>query len=832
MQYPCRFNIGIYVAIFAIATISCAQVSATPILFDDSASLLKSFDPKHYQHSDVATIKQREESFVLNPFRKLSGGCCVETKVLADGTDKSSYKVYPSECFDRKIRDCSDDFRSGYTSTCASETMAPEVKSLCEQFQECDRNKVPGEDKFVYSQHFEHSDAVCEYIEDSGSQNPSLVTCVVLDSSHIGQPAPTNANIYFSDGRQEHVVKGQIAPPEFEGQTFCPCIKVPAGTVAPVRGVWTGMQGATYPVHAGEKSIAAGTFCAVPSGSPFNATANNICRNPGDFNPDAHYNGNEKCINLARTCHAFKDLGGIVPLYRSMLTAFVPLCCNGNPEYNDESGCGASEISNDNEDYCNGGEFEPNTIAEVDCRSPVDRENNPEFDEDVEECHTEACRSSALGCIAARGKANSRSPGKTYSMELQPTEKTCSQVATERCTYAKLNFGPISFPCTYDGGFCMDANCQKSKEECLKRGSTLNPATGQLYPPTMKWTPTESLNFEDPSVHVRFTNNNRHIQYSLQKCCKTGAYTDGCLPEEFKKVQNKYSLCKNPDQFRAIEKNAKDHCELFQSCADKFLQKGVCYDPQNPEHTCLDQWTDENGVQRGCAYNEIDCKERNPTFSFRSFTHFDLALDSVYSRYNSATCCADYQLSDTCDIGKDSFLTAALPSPDLCKDMRSYQPHGYITTYSGYNDTCRSISHRRYTSVIFSKGRCGLLDHAGNIEEKCHTPICHESKEGCEATGNAFVPYSAVEVSDMNAYYRNRYGSACCGGPENVNDFYSITKFVKNGPLEAQALCGEGTIWKDGSGCIPTRKGMIDACKKSRGRWGWTCDREAFCGNQ
>ena len=41
--------------------------------------------------------------------------------------------------------------------------------------------------------------------------------------------------------------------------------------------------------------------------------------------------------------------------------------------------------------------------------------------------------------------------------------------------------------------------------------------------------------------------------------------------------------------------------------------------------------------------------------------------------------------------------------------------------------------------------------------------------------------------------------------------------------------CGEGTRWQDGTGCVPTTRGIIDACKKKRGNWGWTCEKESVC---
>jgi hypothetical protein len=114
-------------------------------------------------------------------------------------------------------------------------------------------------------------------------------------------------------------------------------------------------------------------------------------------------------------------------MYRSYLQNYVPACCNGNPEYNTESGCG--KIEAEAVDYCNGGDFDSNAAYHYECRSPVERENNPAYDEDVESCHTDECRSSEFGCIAARGKMNKEKPGKNYSMQLKPEALQCGVYA-------------------------------------------------------------------------------------------------------------------------------------------------------------------------------------------------------------------------------------------------------------------------------------------------------------------------------------------------------------------------------------------------------------------
>ena len=80
--------------------------------------------------------------------------------------------------------------------------------------------------------------------------------------------------------------------------------------------------------------------------------------------------------------------------------------------------------------------------------------------------------------------------------------------------------------------------------------------------------------------------------------------------------------------------------------------------------------------------------------------------------------------------------------------------------------------------------------------------------------------------------------STCCGGSWNVKSPLSLTQYVKDGFVDSapapgacvkSSCCGEGTVWQEGAGCIPTRSGMIDACKAKRGKWAWTCDAEEFC---
>ena len=152
----------------------------------------------------------------------------------------------------------------------------------------------------------------------------------------------------------------------------------------------------------------------------------------------------------------------------------VPACCNGSTAYNDDSGCGKSEAI----DYCEGGEFDPDHVIEFECRSPVESVDNPDYDHTIEYCHTEECKKSAVGCIAARGKEVEHHPGKIYSMQLAPREIKCSERAPPTCHIA-LDASTHK-ACTYldeegEKRPCLDANCHKSEEECLSRADTAIP---------------------------------------------------------------------------------------------------------------------------------------------------------------------------------------------------------------------------------------------------------------------------------------------------------------------------------------------------------------------
>merc|ERR1711975_55894 len=111
---------------------------------------------------------------------------------------------------------------------------------------------------------------------------------------------------------------------------------------------------------------------------------------------------------------------------------------------------------------------------------------------------------------------------------------------------------------------------------------------------------------------------------------------------------------------------------------------------------------------------------------------------------------------------------------------------------------------------------------------------CTASKTVCESKGFTFKPLTQSMIDNVPTSHM----STCCGGSSNVKSPLSLTQYVKDGFVDSapapgacvkSSCCGEGTVWQEGAGCIPTRSGMIDACKAKRGKWAWTCDAEEFC---
>ena len=73
----------------------------------------------------------------------------MEEKVL---TYKEEYKQSDGNCTGDEgvFRNCSAAFRAEYSTICGTNgTMAG--TEICNQFQECDKHKTPGEDKHIYS---------------------------------------------------------------------------------------------------------------------------------------------------------------------------------------------------------------------------------------------------------------------------------------------------------------------------------------------------------------------------------------------------------------------------------------------------------------------------------------------------------------------------------------------------------------------------------------------------------------------------------------------------------------------------------------------------------
>ncbi len=568
-----------------------------------------------------------------------------------------------------------------------------------------------------------------------------------------------------------------------------------------------------------------------------NLKENNICKNPNNFNP----NGlpGDACTLIAQMCHRVRNLGGLNPNFLNlyMKSTYVPNCCNGTTEYNDDSGCGTIEVEHD---YCDGGEYDPDHTVEFECRSPVERDNNPAFDEQVEECHTEECKKSAIGCIAARGKENEHHSGKIYSMQLEPREVKCSERVPYYCGMLSGTLSPTGawpgMACSFvneegDTEYCFDANCHKSEEECLSRAGTVDAIGRRIYPSTMVYKASPKLDTNDPATVTTFRAHLSGMKHYMNTkgCCKTGTYKNECASPELMQALTKHSLCKDPTKFDPTGNvNGYYMCHHTESCAAKLLERGICFNPNDPQDECRDQ-REENGKRKGCRFSEEDCSEIRPGFKFTPFTHAHLAYSSFESRSHSQICCADGQINDLCDIGKDSFLEE--PSIGMCKDMAFFRPDAI---YDDHNSTCGSLNWIVTMRRIFYKGKCGEME-GGYFREKCHEGPCSASKEICESKGYTFQPYTEEEVQRMNSMVSIRMSEQCCGNANNLGTFYSMTKYIKDGSPAApgscmkDTCCGKGTVWKDGFGCIPTRSGIVDACKKARGKWGWTCENEEVC---
>ena len=416
-------------------------------------------------------------------------------------------------------------------------------------------------------------------------------------------------------------------------------------------------------------------------------------------------------------------------------------------------------------------------------------------------------------------------------MQLEPRGRKCSETVPHYCNGLSGFTGTEQVACNFlnnEGHTepCLDANCHKSEEECLSRAGTMR-FQGEFYPSNMIYDAKANggnADAYDPETINRLSQSLAGMKRLMneQGCCKTGTYKAACASQELMQVVNKYSICKDPEQFNSTAYSPFHHsCRYEESCAAAVLGRGVCYNPTNPDDECRDG---------NCMYSAKDCSEHRPGFKFRPYTHADLAYLSFRSRANSQNCCNDRRVNDECDVGKDSFLVE--PPMGMCKDMTLYTPDAAARAHCDYLNQLLPLRHTFYV------GACGEMG-VEDFEEKCRDGPCQASKEVCESMGYTFRPYTKEEIQATYAYsHADSHGKQCCGGNgDNVITYMSETKYIKDGSPAAptpgscskDTCCGKGTAWKDGFGCIPTRRGMIDACKDARGKWGWTCEHEEAC---
>jgi len=637
---------------------------------------------------------------------------------------------------------------------------------------------------------------------DGGDDGGIPWLCMVLQGDSVGKPAPFNATMYSSDGSTMYgkVTKGTLATSDIVGNYFCPCHTIPGGMTAPVAGVWEGYM----PVSAGAISPHRGEFCVSPDPRMMaNFTTKNLCLDPSDFDPMAM---NGTCGSIMNMCAAVEPHGGFAPQFINIIsTMHVEQCCNGNVGYNENSGCGVPEEP----DYCDGGDFDDDAVAYIECRVP----DGDGMDKDIEYCHSEECKSSEIACIAARGKPIPHNPGKSYSMNLQPMPRKCSAIYSEMCAGSSS-----SMPCMFksDEGRmepCLDAECHKSSDACMSRAGTMR-GDGRLYPAHMEYDATRNANPQH-AQHM-FS----EMQRYSSKCCKTGAYKDACLSPEQKETVFKYQTCANPSQHDPTKKSiyGERSCSEsdLRSCAHYAHADGMCYDPTHDG-------------DMGWPATKEDCSH-NPGMKLRPIAHVDLVYQGWQYQVHAQSCCLDKQLSEGCNLGKDSFLQTPPSHVPLCHDMSKFEPN--LRPFDMSNTTCESYTVG-YTSYhhLFIKGEC--VDSTG--QQRCWGVGCTTSKFICEEKGFTFRPFTQSQDDQMHMPPEL---SACCGGPQNVKSPYSVTQYIKDGyvggtPAPGACVkggcCGEGTAWREGSGCIPTRSGMIEACKAARGKWGWTCEAEEFC---
>jgi len=336
---------------------------------------------------------------------------------------------------------------------------------------------------------------------------------------------------------------------------------------------------------------------------------------------------------------------------------------------------------------------------------------------------------------------------------------------------------------------------------------------GRMYPAQMEYDPSRTENPQQLSHTV-----SEMTRYS-SKCCKTGGYKGACLTPQQKDAAYKYHTCANPSQFdpkRRVEAFGDRSCSESGSisCAHQAHAEGMCYDPQ--------------GDENGWPATQEDCS-KNPGRKLRPFTHADRVWQVFAYQLTAGSCCLDKQLSEGCkSVAKDSYLQTPPSYAPVCHDMTKFQSNLRLPSIG--NMTCEQYTIYSWHQHIFYKGEC--VDASG--EPGCEERGCTASKTVCESKGFTFKPLTQSMIDNVPTSHM----STCCGGSWNVKSPLSLTQYVKDGFVDSapapgacvkSSCCGEGTVWQEGAGCIPTRSGMIDACKAKRGKWAWTCDAEEFC---
>ena len=174
-------------------------------------------------------------------------------------------------------------------------------------------------------------------------------------------------------------------------------------------------------------------------------------------------------------------------------------------------------------------------------------------------------------------------------------------------------------------------------------------------------------------------------------------------------------------------------------------------------------------------------------------------------------------------------------------------PHMPGKTYSGLLEfkvwTCDRI-YQEGCIVGYSLVPCMYKEEGSGMMLPCQDAECHKSREACMSRAGepmesfidsrsypAQMDYNPSRTGDPQSIQRaiaemNLYSSKCCKTGSYTNACFPS---AQTGTCVKSGCCGKGTAWQEGSGCVPTRSGVIDACKATRGKWAWTCDADGFC---